>query len=227
MQLDAVRAPIRIHLDTDFGGDPGDACALAMLLGWPGVELVGITTTIDREGWRAAYVAHCLELVGREDVPLAAGAEGSLTTQKVADPYPADDRYWPSHLAPRPSTPGEALDLLGKSIAGGATAIGIGTFTNFALLEQARPGSLDRAPVVIMGGWTQPPAEGLPPWGPDRDFNVQWDTRAAEILAAHADLTLVTLPATLKAHLRGADLPRLRASGPLGDLLARQSDAHA
>ena len=33
---------MRIHLDTDLGGDPDDACALAMLLGWPGVELVGI-----------------------------------------------------------------------------------------------------------------------------------------------------------------------------------------
>ncbi len=32
---------MRIHLDTDLGGDTDDACALAMLLGWPGVELVG------------------------------------------------------------------------------------------------------------------------------------------------------------------------------------------
>jgi purine nucleosidase len=58
------------------------------------------------------------------------------------------------------------------------------------------------------------------------DFNVQWDTRAAEIVAATADLTLVPMPVTLKAHLRAADLPRLRASGPLGELLARQGEAH-
>jgi purine nucleosidase len=37
---------------------------------------------------------------------------------------------------------------------------------------------------------------------------------------------LVTLPATLKAHLRAADLPRLGAAGPLGQLLARQGRAH-
>jgi inosine-uridine nucleoside N-ribohydrolase len=59
------------------------------------------------------------------------------------------------------------------------------------------------------------------------DFNVQWDTRAAEVVAATARLTMVTLPATLNAHLRRADLPRLRAAGPLGQLLARQSEAHA
>jgi inosine-uridine nucleoside N-ribohydrolase len=50
-----------------------------------------------------------------------------------------------------------------------------------------------------------------------RDHNVQFDTQAAQILAAATDLTLVTLPVTLKAHLRAADLPRLRASGPLGE----------
>jgi inosine-uridine nucleoside N-ribohydrolase len=61
------------------------------------------------------------------------------------------------------------------------------------------------------------------------DWNVQWDTRAAEIVgsAAVVHLTLATLSATLRAHLRAADLPRLRASGPLGELLARQSEAHA
>jgi hypothetical protein len=57
------------------------------------------------------------------------------------------------------------------------------------------------------------------------DWNVQLDTRAAEILAATADLTLAVLPTTLEAHLRAADLPRLRASGPLGSLLARQAEA--
>ena len=34
---------MRVHLDTDIGGDVDDLCALAMLLGWPGVEVTGIT----------------------------------------------------------------------------------------------------------------------------------------------------------------------------------------
>jgi inosine-uridine nucleoside N-ribohydrolase len=217
---------MRIHLDTDLGGDPDDACALAMLLGWPGVELVGITTTLDRGGRRAAYVAHCLALAGRDDIPVAAGSEVSLTTLRPADPF-IDDPYWPRHLVPRPSPPGAALDLLTHSIAAGATIVGIGPYTNLALLEVARPGSLGGVPVVVMGGWLQPPGPGLPPWGPELDFNVQWDTRAAEIVAATANLTLVPLAATLKAPLRAADLPRLRAAGPLGTLLAQQSEAYA
>src|SRR5215472_1219642 len=216
---------MRIHLDTDLGGDPDDACALAMLLGWPGVELVGITTTIDPGGRRAGYVAYCLDLAGRADIPVAAGAGVSLTTLRIAMPI---ERYWPRTPEPRPSPAGGALDLLSHSIEEGATIVGIGPYTNLALIEVARPGSLSRAPVVVMGGWTQAPSDDLPAWGPEMDWNVQWDTRAAEILtAASGELTLVTLRVTLKAHLRATDMPRLRASGRLGELLADQSEAWA
>jgi purine nucleosidase len=216
---------MRIHLDTDLGGDTDDACALAMLLGWPGVEITGITTVADPGGHRAAYVAHLLRLAGRDDIPLAAGAEVSSTTLGRAYPI-VDERHWPADIIPRPSPPGAALDLLERSLDAGATLVAIGPYTNLALLEIAQSNSLSRQPIVVMGGWVQPPAPGLPQWGPDMDFNVQWDTRAAEVVAATARLTLVTLPATLNAHLRRADLPRLRAAGPLGQLLARQSEAH-
>ncbi|HEU4421151.1 MAG TPA: nucleoside hydrolase [Pilimelia sp.] len=218
---------MRIHLDTDLGGDTDDACALAMLLGWPDVEIVGVTTVADAGGRRAGYVAHCLELAGRQDIPVAAGASVSLTTLRSADPVVGDERHWPRTAAARPASPGAALDLLEHSIECGATVVAIGPHTNLALLEVTRPGSLSRAPVVAMGGWIHPPADDLPAWGPEMDWNMQWDTRAATIVVARAQLTLVPLPVTLKAHLRAADLPRLRASGPLGELLARQGEAHA
>ena len=216
-----------IHLDTDLGGDTDDACALAMLLGWPGVEVAGVTTVADRGGVRAGYVGHCLGLAGRADLAVAAGAGVSLSTLRAADPVTGDPRHWPAAIEPRPGAPGAALDLLGRSIEAGATVVAVGPLTNLALLEVARPGSLARVPVVAMGGWTQPPDDGLPAWGPEMDFNMQFDPLAAQVVAAAAaDLTLVALPATLKAHLRAADLPRLRASGPLGELLARQGEAH-
>jgi inosine-uridine nucleoside N-ribohydrolase len=216
--------PTRIHLDTDLGGDPDDICALALLLGWPDVEIVGITTSTDRGGVRAGYVGHCLHLAGRAGIPVVAGAEASLTTGRYADP----DLRWPAGIAPRPARPGQAVDLLDAGIEAGATVVAVGPYTNLALLETARPGTLARVPVVLMGGWVDPPAAGLPRWGPELDYNVQFDTAAARIVAgAAAPLTLATLPATLQAPLRAADLPRLRASGPLGELVAGQSEAHA
>lgn len=217
---------MRVHLDTDLGGDPDDVCALATLLGWPGAEITGITTVTDPGGRRAGYLAHCLDLAGRAGIPLAAGATSSLTTRRGTDPTTGDARYWPDHLRPRPSPPGAALDLLWHSIEQDATVVAIGPFTNLALLEVARPGTLARTRVVAVGGWFPFPAPGLPAWGPEMDWNVQCDTEAARILAGAADLTLVPMPVTLKTHLRGADLPRLRAAGPLARLLAAQGEAH-
>ncbi len=216
-----------LHLDTDFAGDTDDACALAMVLGWPDTEVVGITTTADPEGRRAGYAAHFLELAGRPAIPVAAGAAVSLTTGRPMGGLPDHDRYWHQPVAALPSRPGAAMDLLDHSIERGATIVAIGPYTNLALLEQARPGRLDQVSVVVMGGWVRPPRTGLPQWGPDQDWNVQCDTQAAVMVSGVSRLTMVTLPATLDAHLRARDLPRLAASGPIGELLAHQGRAHA
>jgi inosine-uridine nucleoside N-ribohydrolase len=217
---------MRVHLDSDFAGDPDDACALAMLLGWPSVELAGITTALEHLGRRAGCVRHVLDLVGRLDVPLAAGAETTLTGRHF-EPTWGDSRHWPNPVEPRPGPAEVALDLLTASIASGATVIAIGGFTNLALLELSRPGSLDGVPVVAMSGWFRPAADGLPQWGAEIDFNTQADTRAAEIVAAAASLTLVPLPIAIGTWLRRHELGRLRAAGELGRLLAAQSEAHA
>lgn len=60
------------------------------------------------------------------------------------------------------------------------------------------------------------------------DFNVCCDPRAAQLVwDAEPALTLVAPTASIKAHLRAADLPRLKARGPIGELLARQGQAYA
>lgn len=214
---------MRLHIDTDFAGDPDDACALAMVLGWPGVELVGITTTADPDGRRAGYVRRFLELAGRTDIDVAVGAGSSLTTGRPMGDLPDHERYWGMPVEAAPVVPDAAVRLLQRSIGLGATIAAIGPYTNLALLGSG----LSAARVVVMGGWVHPPADGLPAWGPERDWNVQCDTRAAEVVAEHADLTLSLLPATMPATLRAAHLPRLRACGPLGEVLARQSVAYA
>jgi len=44
---------LKIHLDTDLGGDLDDLCALALLLARPDVDLVGVTTVADAPATRA------------------------------------------------------------------------------------------------------------------------------------------------------------------------------
>jgi purine nucleosidase len=217
-----------LHLDTDFAGDTDDAAALAMLLGWPSVELAAVTTVADPDGQRAGYVQSLLRLAGRNDVPVAAGAGRSLTTDREMGTLPDHATYWADlEMTPAPGRSGDAIDLLAHSVELGATLLAIGPYTNLASLH-TETGALTAAPVVVMGGWIEPPARGLPPWGPEMDWNVQCDTAAAlTVFEAAQQLTLVTLAGTLKAHLRASDLPRLQSSGPIGALLARQGQAHA
>jgi inosine-uridine nucleoside N-ribohydrolase len=210
---------MRVHIDTDFGGDPDDACALAMLLGWPDVEIVGITTNLEVDGRRAAGVSHYLGLAGRTDVPVAAGAEHTLTSLSQYEPV------WGEPTVSSPA--GAALDLLQHSIEDDAVIVAIGAFTNLALLEVMRRDALRGVPVVAMAGWLEPAGPGFPDWGPAMDFNVQCDTRAAQIVVGVADLTLVPLTVAMRAQLRAAQLQRLAAFGPIGELLARQSETHA
>jgi purine nucleosidase len=171
---------MKIHLDTDLGGDPDDACALALLLRSPDVEVTGITTVLDGDGQRAAYTEHVLRLAGRSGIPVIAGAGATLTGNQARP-----DGLWPE-LPPRPAAPGAALDLLAASVATGSTIVAIGPLTNLGLLETVRPGTLAGADVVAMGGYLDPPADGLPQWGPEMDWNIQFDTRAARIVTSAA-----------------------------------------
>jgi len=214
-----------VHLDTDLGSDTDDLCALAMLLGWPDVSLVGVTTNTDPGGRRAGWVEYALSLAGRSDVPVVAGAEGTLSGPALS-PFAFPD-YWPEPIPPRPSPPGAAVDLLEANAGRGAVIVAIGPYTNLAMLEAARPGLLASTPVVLMGGHVTTPREGLPQWGVHDDFNVQQDWLAALTVLDRCEPLVVPLAVTLEVSLRRRDLPALRSAGPLGRLLADQGESHA
>jgi len=216
----------RIHVDTDFAGDPDDACALAMLLGDESADITGVTTTLEDGGHRHDCVRALLEMAGRTDIPSAAGFGRTLTNRAFTCTW--DDRvHWPSPPPQAPTPPGAALDLLSEAIESEATILAIGGFTNLACLELARPGSLRDARIVAMAGWVEDPPATFPQWGAEMDFNTQSDTTSALIVAEAAErFTLVTMPVAMQATLKGMHLERLRDAGPVGELLAQQSEAN-
>jgi purine nucleosidase len=215
-----------VHVDTDIGGDADDLCALAMLLGWPEVELVGVTTSSDQGGMRAGLASYALRLAGRGDVFVAAGADGSIGGYRGPHGFSDLSRYWPEPVDPEPSPPGAALDLLARNAEAGATIVAIGPWTNLALLEVAWPGLLASTRVVVMGGFVRPPRPGLGPWTPDMDYNVQQDVEAARIVWERCAPVIVQLPVCLEVRLREAHLARLQGGGALARLVAYQGELY-
>ena len=218
-----------IHLDTDIGGDTDDLCALALVLAWPGAELLAVTTVSDDGGRRAGYARHALGLVGRAGVPVAAGADISLGCYKPTPGFPEkEEAYWPEPVAPAPTPHEEALDLLEASIKRGAVVVAIGPYTNLALLERRSPGILREARLWLMGSHILPHREGFPQWDYRDDWNIQVDYASALYVLERSSPTLIPLSVTVETWLRHAYLPTLkRSASPLARLVARQAEAFA
>jgi len=142
----------KIHLDTDIGGDMDDLCALAMLLKWPDLEITGVTTVSEEQGRRAGYVHYVLSLMGRNDIPCAAGADVSGGYYRYELDYPPDEENWPQPITPQPGSPDKAVALLKRSIEQGAVLVATGPYTNLMLLEKTYPGILKQTDLFLMGG---------------------------------------------------------------------------
>jgi len=215
---------VRIHLDTDLGGDIDDLQALAYLLASPEAEIVGITTAAEDRGRRAGYVRRVLELARRQDIPVAAGIDVSSGRFRSVPEYPSDADYWQQHVPPAPGAPEEALSLLNRSLDAGALIVGIGPLTNLAMLEEADPGRLQHATVVMVGTTLAPPRDGYLSWGPEKDYNVQMDMRAARTVLTACTPLVVPLGPCLETALRRAHLSLLRSGTPLAALVAHQAE---
>jgi inosine-uridine nucleoside N-ribohydrolase len=216
---------IKVHLDTDIGGDPDDLCTLAMLLKWSDVQLTGITTVSDDNGKRAGYTRYALQLADKEDISVKAGADISEAYYRPTPGIPNEKDYWPEPIAPSPNAVDEALELLKQSIEQEAIIIGIGPFTNLFLLDKKYPGILQHAKLYLMGGYIYPIREGFPQWGNETDWNIQVDVTSAKYVLEQSNPTRIPLTVTVETAIRRAYLPRLRQSGKLGEVLAMQAEA--
>ena len=219
---------LKIHLDTDIGGDMDDLCALAMLLKWPDLNITGVTTVAEERGRRAGYVHYVLNVMGRSDIPVAAGADvGDGYYRYSTLGYPPDEENWPEPVKPRPGALDDALSLLKHSIEQGAILVGIGPFTNFMLLDKKYPGILREARLFLMGGYVYDIPPGFPQWNHSDDWNIQVDIHSARHVLEHAHPTLVPVTLTCQTALRRAYLPRLAQAGQLGALIVRQAEVFA
>lgn len=202
----------RVILDTDIGSDVDDLMALALLLGTPSVELVGVTTVYGDTALRARLARRVLRMVDA-DVPVHAGVrlplsgrdvwwaghEGALYDNLENEPYDSDDavRYLIDEVL---AAPGE-IDV-----------IAIGPLTNIAAAINAEPRFAEAVRQLwIMGGDF---ADGTP------EHNLLSDSLAAQIVFdSGIPVTITGLEVTRRIDIRAAELERIERSGALGALI--------
>jgi len=212
---------MKVLLDCDPGHD--DAIALLLALASPEVELLGVTTvagnqTLDKTTANAIRV---LELAGRAEVPVAAGADRPLVRERsVAANVHGETGLDGPDLPPPQGAPVEAhaVDFLAERLAG-ATLVATGPLTNVALLLARHP---DEKPerLVLMGGSI---AEGNVT--PAAEFNIWADPEAAtRVFASGLDVTMVGLDVTHRALVTTAHKEQLRAAGRVGRFVAELLD---
>ena len=205
-----------VILDCDPGHD--DAIALLLALASPEIDLVGVTTvhgnqTLDKTTDNALRV---LALVGRDDVPVAMGADRPLTRElHVAAHVHGESGLDGPALPERASEPVEqhAVDFLTEHVTPETVLVPIGPLTNVAL-------ALDRgivpARIVLMGGAI---AEGN--MTPAAEFNIWADPEAAaRVFGSGIDVTMIGLDVTHGALLTPSWAERFREAGRVGTFVA-------
>jgi pyrimidine-specific ribonucleoside hydrolase len=225
-----------VLLDCDPGHD--DAIAIMLAVSDPYIDLVGVTTvagnvTLDHTTTNALRV---LDLVGRPDIPVAAGRDRplfrDLSTAAVmhgegglAGPLPATPSRGPSSLS--------ALELIEKVLTEAeapVTLVATGPLTNMADVVQKLPHLHHMIrEMVIMGG-----AVDLGNWTPAAEFNIWVDPDAADIVFKAARLpgdvergialTMIGLEVTHRAWLTDEHADLLRGQGRVGQFVAELLD---
>ncbi|GAA2784807.1 nucleoside hydrolase [Saccharopolyspora taberi] len=211
----APKQPLVVDCDTGID----DALALLYLLGDPEVDLRAVTTVFGNTdaGTAAANTLRVLEMLGRDDVPVAVGARTNRRGTFHLAPYVhGDDGLGNTGLpAPVGAASGEpAAELivrLARENPGRLNLLAVGPLTNLAAALDLEP----RLPelvghVTVMGGAAHHPGNVTPV----AEANIHNDPEAARIvLRAVWDVTLVPLDVTMTEVLTEEHQRSLRAGG--------------
>jgi purine nucleosidase len=243
----------KIIINEDCSGPGGSNMqTLAVMIQSPQVEVLGITV-VTGDAWRDEEVAHTLrllEILGRTDIPVMAGAEFPLVRTreetrlweqrfgKVAYEGAWDDRWWHEHDTV-PSLPEgqpgtkpskeDAAHFLVRMVHEYPHEITIyegGPMTNLALALSIDPHFAELASGLVFMGGSLNPETNDPEFAnnPRHEFNFWFDPEAAHIVLRAPWKTIVCTPTdiSIKARLTPAMVKRIEAAGtPLATYVAR------
>src|SRR6185436_12198134 len=209
-----------VIIDCDPGHD--DAIALLLALASPEIDLLGVTTvhgnqTIEKTTDNALRV---LALVGREDVPVAVGANRPLEREPhVAAHVHGESGLDGPELPQRASEPiaQGAVEFLVEHVTPETVVVPLGPLTNVA---RALDAGMQPGRIVLMGGAI---AEGN--MTPAAEFNIWADPEAAQrVFHSGLDVTMIGLDVTHDALLTPVWADRFREAGRVGTFVAELVD---
>ncbi|HTZ47273.1 MAG TPA: nucleoside hydrolase [Verrucomicrobiae bacterium] len=213
--LAAASSPRRIILDTDPGVD--DAMAIFLALRSPELKVEAVTPVSGNVplAFTLPNALRLVEITGRTDVPVAAGADTPLLRRLVTASYVhgenglAGVEFPPPKLKPVAEPAAEIIRRIVYSNPGEITIVGVGPLTNVATALKSDP---DFAPkikeIVVMGGSLS--GGNITPAA---EFNFYVDPEAARIVFdSGVPLTMVGLDVTHKVLLNETHIKQLEAA---------------
>ena len=213
-----------VILDCDPGHD--DAIALILALASPELKVLAVTTSAGNQTPDKTLnnALRILTLLGRNDIPVAAGAPKPLARELII----ADNVHGESGLdgpkLPDPAFAPQAMtgiELMAKCLRESpqpVTLVPTGPLTNIALLLAAHPELKPNiARIVLMGG-----AAGAGNWTPAAEFNIYVDPQAADmVFKSGIPITMCGLDVTHEAQVMDEDIERVRAiTNPVAQCVA-------
>ncbi|HEY2779001.1 MAG TPA: nucleoside hydrolase [Gaiellaceae bacterium] len=219
--------PTPIILDCDPGHD--DAIAILLAVASPELDLRAVTTvsgnqTLDKTTNNALRV---LELAGRSDIPVYAGADRPFIRQRDVAAHVHGESGLDGPDLPQPSQRAQAdhaVEFLAQQYRDGEkpVLVATGPLTNVGLLfathADARP---ER--IVLMGG-----AIGEGNRTPAAEFNIWADPEASQrVFEEGLDTTMVGLDVTHRALITDEHTERMRGAGRVGKVVAELMDFYA
>jgi len=208
------RGPFRVIIDTDPGVD--DALALLLAMRSPELKIEAITAVAGNVPLDLTLpnALRMVEIAGRTEIPVAAGARAPLVRRLVTAAYAHGENGLGGAVFPEPKTkpvaePAAVLirQIIGK-FPGEVTLLTIGPLTNIATALNADPELAGMVRSLVMmggslsGGNITPAAE----------FNVYVDPEAARIVfQSGIPVTMVGLDVTRKTSLTEDHVRQLQA----------------
>jgi inosine-uridine nucleoside N-ribohydrolase len=211
----ADRGPFRVIIDTDPGVD--DALALLLAMRSPELKIEGITPVAGNVPLELTLpnALRMVEIAGRTDIPVAAGAKAPLLRRLVTAAYAHGENGLGGAVFPEPKIKpvaepaAEFIRQIVRNYPGEVTLIPIGPLTNIATALSLDSGLAAMVRAIVMmggslsGGNITPAAE----------FNIYVDPEAARIVfQSGIPITMVGLDVTRKTSLTEDHVRTLEAA---------------